>query len=149
MGILSGTTGLLAVLVVEFGLDGGCLAILHLRTTDDHICPVLPANPFDIHFEMQLAHTGDYRLPRCLVEARMKSGIFLDEPPQRFGNRLPVGVAFRRDRDRDHRLGAVHALQRNIDRNIAERVAGNAVEAHQPDDITCPGNIEILTLVRM
>ncbi len=112
LGVLTGTTGLLLVDVVDLlHRTTKRLAVGHLRLTDIGLDPEFALHPVDHHLEVQLAHAGDDRLAGLLVGMHPEGRILFGQPLDGDRQLLLVRLGLRLDRLLDHRGREVHRLQ--------------------------------------
>ena len=105
VGVLAAAAGLPDELA--FLLDRGTnrFTVGDLRLADIGQDVELPAHPIDDDIEVQLAHSGDDRLPRLLIGVHAERRIFLGQLPERNTHLLLIGLGFRLDCDGNNRLG--------------------------------------------
>ena len=146
--VLAAATRLLDELALGFNLFAERLAVGHLRLANARLDAEFAPHTVDQNLEMQLAHAGDDRLARFLVGAHTERRIFLREAPERDAHLLLIRLGLRLDRLRDHRVGELHALERDDLADVAQRLAGrNVLQAYRSRDITGAHFLDFLALV--
>ena len=90
----------------------------------------------------------DDRLAGLVVGADLEGRVLLGQRAERLAQLVLVGLGLRLDRDRDHRLGELHALEHDRVRRVAERVTGGRVlEADGRDDVAGEDGVLVLAVV--
>ena len=143
-GILSRTTGLLLVGVVELRLLGDGLAVCDLRLTDLDLGLVLPLHPLDVDVEVQLAHSLDDCLGALGIDIGLEGRILLGEAVEGLGHVVRSLLVDRLDCKRDDRVGDEHARHGVVQTTAAERIAGSAVDAEESGDLTASSLVDVL-----
>src|SRR5918994_4154009 len=136
--------------VVDLGLLRDRLTIGDLRSADIRIDFVGATENVDLDVEVKLAHALQNRLARLLIggdaERRILGGQLRESQTKLFLVGLRLGL----DRDLDHGLRELHALEDHGLVRIAERVAGaDLLEARESDDVAGIGLFDVLAVVRM
>ncbi len=127
---------------------GDRLAVRDLRLADGRLDGELALHAVDQHLEVQLAHPGDHRLAGLLVGADAERRVLVGQRLEGLAELVLVALRLRLDGHVDDRLRELHALEDDGIGAIAERVArGRVLEPEPGDDVTCPGNLEVLPLV--
>src|SRR3990170_4756788 len=111
---LAATTGLpdeAALDVLDPPAHG--LPVRHLRLADVRVHPKLAQQPVEDDLQVQLAHPGDYRLPRLLVAAHAEGRVLFSEALERYGQLLLVGLGLGLDSLVYDRLRKYHLLEHN------------------------------------
>src|SRR5215210_1918490 len=123
------------------------LPVGDLRLADVRVDAELAQEPVEDDLEVQLAHTGDDRLPRLLVAAHREGRVLLGEPLQSSAQLLLVGLGLRLDGLRDDRLGEDHLLEHDLLPLIRrdERVARAGVR--EPDGSHQLACVDLLALL--
>ena len=99
---------------------------------------------------MQLAHAGDDRLSGLRIGEHAEGRILLGQLAERDAELVLVGLRLRLDRDVDHRVRELHALEDDRVLVVAERVArARVLEADRRADVAGPDLLDLLALVRV
>jgi len=90
------------------------------------------------------------RLTGLLVGADLEGRVLVGEGAERLAELVLVGLRLRLDRDGDHRLGELHALEDDRLVGVAERVTGVVcLEADRGDDVAREDSFLVLPVVRV
>ena len=149
VGKLTGATGLLFVLVVEFHFLGRGLAIADLRRADFHWNAVFATNPFDVNLQVQFAHAGNQEFPGFLVCTDTESRIFLSESGECLAETVAIRSALWIHSDLNYRCGNKHAFQRAVLLRRSVRIAAGRIDSHDRHDIASAGLVDFFTLIRV
>jgi len=134
-----------STLLDEFG-DG--LAVGHLRLTNGRVHVELALHAVDEDFQVQLTHARDHGLAGLFVGAHAEGRVFVGQRLERLAQLVLVVLGLRLDRDVDHRLGELHALEDDRVAAVAQRVAGGGLlETEAGHDVSGQSSVEVLTLV--
>ena len=126
------------------------LTIGDLRGADIGLDLELAPHAVDDDLEMELAHALDDGLAGFLIGADAEGRILLRQAIERDAHLFLVGLRLRLDRDFDHRLGELHALQHDRMGRIAQRIAGGgALETRQRHDVAGAGFLDVFAVVGM
>src|SRR6478609_4320052 len=141
-----------ARLANELALRGGLLAdrfaVGNLGLADVGLDLDLTAQAIDDDFQVQLAHAGDDGLPGVLVRVRAEGRVFVSELAQTDAELVEIGLSFRLDRDRNHRLWEHHLLEQDGRLFVAQRVArARVAQADGRVDVTGVTLFQLFTLV--
>ncbi|MNT02433.1 hypothetical protein D3C72_1369300 [compost metagenome] len=99
---------------------------------------------------MQLAHPGDNRLAGFFVRVQAERRIFCRQALQRDPHFLLIGLGFRLNRQRNHRVRELHTLQGDQVIRIAQGIARRDIfQPHAGGDITRTQFIDLMTVVGM
>ena len=110
----------------------------------------LAHHAIDEHFEVELAHTRDDRLPGLVVGVDLEGRVFVRQRAQGLAQLVLVVLRLRLDRDRDHGLGEDHALEHDRVLALAERVArGGLLETEAGDDVARVRDLDVEAVVRV
>src|SRR5690606_4596726 len=147
---LAGTTGLLLVRVVFFGLARDRFAIGNLRRTDIGLDLELATHAVDEDVEVEFAHAGNDGLAGFLVGLDAEGRVFGRQAVERETHLFLVALGLRLDGDLDDRLGEFHAFEDDGLRRIAERIAGRRfLEAWDSNDVAGERVFDVLTGIGM
>ena len=90
----------------------------------------------------------DDRLAGLVVGVDLEGGVLLGERAERLAQLVLVDLGLRLDRDGDHRLGELHALEHDRVRRVAERVTGGGVlETDGRDDVAGEDGVLVFAVV--
>src|SRR5690554_5104062 len=95
--VLTGTTGLTTVGVVELGALRDAFAVGNLGCADFYFYAVFATDTLDVYFEVELAHTTDDGLAGLIVTGHAEGGVFTSEAAERFGEVLEAFFFLRLD----------------------------------------------------
>ena len=126
--VLTGTTRLLLVGVVEIGPPGDRLAIGDLGRARLDLAAVLALHPLDIDVEVKLPHTRNHGLVALWVHSGAEGGIFAHEAAERLAHVVDSFVVDGLDGDRDHRFGNVHRRHRDLHRFVGKGIARPTID---------------------
>ena len=99
---------------------------------------------------MQLAHALDHGLAALGVERDAEAGVLLGEPAERGRHLLLVGLGLGLDRDLDHRVGELDALEDHGVARIRQGFPGGGVlEPGQRHDVAGLGMSDLLARIRV
>ncbi|KAF5048383.1 hypothetical protein DSECCO2_450710 [anaerobic digester metagenome] len=132
--ILTRTTGLLLVGVVEVGTGGDCLAVGHLGLTDFNLCLVLALHTLDIDFEVQFTHALDDGLVGLGIDVAAECGIFLGKAVESLAHIVGSLLVHRLDGQRNNRVGNKHGGEGVVELGIAEGVSAGALDSEEGCD---------------
>ena len=132
------------------GLSRNTLAVNNLRLTGIDLNAKIIEQAAKHHFQMQLAHSGQNRLPGVFIFPHTESRVF----PLQFlkGEHQLVTILnlARLHRQRDHRLRDSEASKQEGLFSTAEGITGQSIfEARDSDDIPGTSNINAFTLMGM
>ena len=148
MTVLTATAGLAHELAFLLDLGADRLAVGDLGLAHVGLDLELAAHAVDDDLQVQLTHAGDDGLTGFLVRVHAEGRIFLGELGQRDTHLLLVGLGLRLHRDRDHRLGELHPLERDDVLHVRQRVAGGDVlETDRGGDVAGPHFLDLVALV--
>ncbi len=147
--VLTRTTRLFFMSVIEFSHLRDSLTVSNLRLTHDHFTIEFTFHTFNVNFQVKLTHTRDDSFVRFIITVYAESRIFLTEFLQRFGEVIRTGFIFRRYCQADNRIRNVHRLHRGVDFFRTESITRSTVDTEQCHDVTCVRNIDIFHLVRV
>src|SRR3990172_7647164 len=131
-------------------LDGARkrLAVGDLWPADVGVDAELAQHPVDDDLQVQLAHAGDERLARLLLEVRLEGRVLLRQLAQRLAHLVRVGLRLRLDGDGDDGLREADRLQDKWLRRVGQRVARQSgLEADGGDDIAGADGFDLFLLV--
>ena len=106
--ILSCSSGLLFVSIVEFGFLSDCLTICNLRTSCFYFTFVFALHSFKIYIQVKLSHTLDNSLVGFGVNIALECRIFLCKAVQSFCHLIRTLFVFRINCKRYYRCWNIH-----------------------------------------
>ena len=122
MTILSGTTGLLLVLVVHVDFLGERLFVGDLRLADVSLYLELTQESVDDDLKMQLAHAGDDRLTCVFVGVGAECWVFFCQLGKSSTHLFLTCFCLGFDRDLDDRIRELHGLENDFSLFVTECV---------------------------
>ena len=150
LGVLTGTTRLLLVRVLDFTRLGDRFTVVDLRRADVGFNLEFALEAIDDDVEVKLTHTFDDGLVGFFVTREVERRIFLRELDQTGGHLFDVSLGLRLDGNLDNGIGELHAFEDNLLSLVAQRVTGGGVlETSDGDDVTSARHFDVLTLVRV
>ena len=133
-------------------VDGSAdrLPVGHLRLADVRSDVELAGQPVDQDLQVQLAHPGDQRLARLVVELDQERRVLVGQLGQGHGELVLVGLRLRLDGHRDDRGRERHRLEHHRLGRVGQRVAGGRVlQPHHGHDVAGERGILVLAVVRV
>ena len=150
MAVLAATARLAHELVFLLPPLANRLAIGNLRLTHIGLDPELALHAIDDDIEVQLAHPRNDRLAGLLVRMDAERRVFLGQLLQRDAHLILVSLRLRLDRHGNNRLRKLHALERDLVFQIAQRVTcGDVLEANRGGDIAGADFLDLFAIVRV
>src|SRR3546814_397340 len=138
------------VRIVDVDLLREAFAIGHLRRAHVRLDLELALHAVDEDFQVKFTHALDDRLTAFMVGRHAEAGIFLRQTIERDAHLLLIGLGLGFDRHLDHRLRELHAFKDDGLARTAQRIAGGRfLQAHQRDDVTRIGFLDVFAVVRM
>mmetsp|Transcript_17040 Transcript_17040/g.30531 ORF Transcript_17040/g.30531 Transcript_17040/m.30531 type:complete len:528 (-) Transcript_17040:940-2523(-) len=149
-GVLSGSSRLLLVGVIDFGLGGDGLTVGDLRSTDVAFDVELASHTVNDNVEVQLSHTFDDGLSRGLVTREAEGRVFLCKLVEGVGHLFLVSLRLGLDRNLDDRLGEVHLLENDVVIRVAKSLTGSGIlHTDERDNVTSAGFRDLFSAVRV
>jgi len=109
LGVLTGTTSLFFVSVIEFNTLSDCFTVFHLRRAGFNNGLELTLHAFNVNLKVKLTHTTDDGVSGFIIMMSAEGGIFAGETTQSLGHVVGGLVISRFHSQTDHGLGNVHA----------------------------------------
>ena len=145
---LAASAGLAHIPGVHRRRAGYGLLVGDLRLADVGLHLELAQQPVNYYFQMELAHTGDYRLARLLIRVGLEGGVLLSQLGEGHGHLLLAGLGLGLDGHADDRLGEFHSLQDDLPLVVGQGVARSRIlEAHGRGDVAGIGRLQVLSVV--
>ena len=146
--VLTGTTGLLLVLVVHISVALDGFLIGYLRSAD--VCFNLELTQQTVYddIQVQLAHAGDDGLTGFLVCPGTEGRVFFCQLCQRNTHLVLTSLGLRLDCQLDNRFREFHGFQDYRSLFVAQCVTGGGVlQTNNGCDIACVYSFDILSVV--
>src|SRR5450432_888770 len=148
VAVLTTSAGLLDVFAFGGSLFANGFAIGHLRASDVGLHVVFAQHAVDDNFEMQLAHSGNQRLPGVGLGGNAESRVFLRQALHGHTQLVLVGLGFRFDGYGNYRSGKIDVLEHDRLVFVAQRVAGvDALQTDAGTNVAGVDGIDFFTLV--
>ena len=148
IGKLTTTSGLFLVHLTQVDCLRNSLLVIHLRFTLVAFYLKLTFQTVDNNIQMQLTHTGNYRLASLLVSLHSECRIFFGQLCQTVRQLVQVFLRFRLYRNTDNRIREVHRLQYDRSILIAQSITRTDIlETDTGTDITGTDNFNRILMI--
>ena len=137
MTVLTTTTGLLCILLINIDFLGEGLLVGNLRSADIGLNLELSEQTVYQDLQMQLTHAGDDRLTGLRIGVCTEGRILLGKLSQSLTHLALIILCLRLDCELDNRLRELHGLQNNRMLLITDRITGRCgLETNRSGDVT-------------
>ena len=150
MAVLTLTTGLTSVLLVDVSGAADGLLVSNLRRTYVSLYLELAQQTVNDDLQMKLAHASDDGLAGLFIGVSLEGRVLFSQLGESDTHLFLTSLGLRLDRDTDNRVRELHRLEDDRVLLITERVArGGVLEADACSDIAGVYAVDILTMVCM